>query len=94
MTINSGIQAYDAEIANIKYFLREERGINEWQNWLHKRVPKLAKHTTKLTPSTMILGGGFSDLSCRYTDLLTLLCKGGNVLRTRTKWDVRYKWVD
>lgn len=91
-TIRAGISHYAAEIANIRYFLREQRTILEWQDWLRRRVPKLKAVTTRLGPSTILLGQGWKDISCRYTDLLTYLCKLGDVERCRDGMTT-YKWV-
>lgn len=87
------VSYYQAELANIRYFLREERGIVEWQDWLRRRMPKLLKHTMRIPPSAMPLGQGWGDLACRYTDLLTICCMLGLVQRDRSLNDTRYKWV-
>lgn len=96
--IRRSIAAYEVEIANIRYFLREKRDMGTWQDWLWRRVPKFAKETTKLTPSTRVLGRWGSDGSCKdravlYTDLLTLLCACGDVVRTRSGRGVTYQWA-
>ena len=96
--IRRSISAYEVEIANIRYFLREKRTISEWQDWLWRRVPKFAKETTKLTPSTRVIGRWGTDNACKsrealYTDLLTLLVKCGAVERTRLTDTTTYKWV-
>ena len=97
--IRRSIAAYEVEIANIRYFLREKRSISEWQDWLWRRVPKFTKETTKLTASTRILGRWGTDNACKsrevlYTDLLTLLVKCGDVVRERFPHTTTYKWVD
>jgi hypothetical protein len=87
------ISAYEPEISNIRYFLREKRTISEWQDWLWKRMPRLTAKTVKIRPSMVVLGGGWDDLAPRYTDLLTSLCKLGSVERVRYAHTTTYKWV-
>lgn len=91
--IRAGIEAYAVEIANIKHFLRETKTIRQWQDWLWRRVPVLKAKTTKLGPSTIRLGQGCTDISCRYTDLLTYLCRVGDVKRVREPGTTTYVWV-
>jgi hypothetical protein len=91
--IYASIEPYAAELSNIKYFLRERRTIFEWQDWLHKKMPKLARQTTKVPPSARVLTTS-TNLAVRYTDLLTLLCKCGRVERVREPHMTHYKWID
>lgn len=93
--IRLSIAAYEAEISNLRYFLREKRSISDFQDWVWRRMPKLTAKTTKLRPSTRILGrweDGCTDMAVRYTDLLTLLCKIGDVERVRYPHTTTYRW--
>ena len=88
------VSYYQAELANIRFFLKEEKNIIQWQDWLRRRMPKLAKHTVRVPPSAMPLGQGWGDLACRYTDLLTICCMLGKVARVREEHTTLYKWVE
>lgn len=96
--ILASVAAYEIEIKNIRHFLREKRTVSEWQDWLWRRVSKLTGQTTKLRPSTRILGRWGPDNACvdknvLYTDLLTCLCAGGVVERVSLGHTTTYKWV-
>lgn len=90
------ISAYEVELKNIRFFLREKRTISEWQDWLWRRVSKFTGETTKFRPSTRVLGRweGGKDRAVLYTDLLTCLCAAGAVIRERLPHTTTYKWVD
>jgi hypothetical protein len=91
--IRAGISDYKAETANIRYFLREPKTIQQWQDWLWRRVPVLKTKTVKMGPSAIQLGQGWKDISCRYADLLTYLCMVGDVERVRGEAVTVYRWV-
>lgn len=91
----AGIKEYEAEIGNIRYFLREKRTIIEWQDWLRVRVPKLKAVTAKVSPTTRKLGQGWNAQASRYTDLLTYLCMLGSVIRDHAPDGMRtYVWAN
>lgn len=92
MAYERAVSYYQPEIANIRFFMREPRTIIEWQDWLRRRMPKLARHTVKIPPSAVPLGQGWTDLACRYTDLLTICCMLGMVKRERGAVTV-YQWI-
>jgi hypothetical protein len=93
--IARGIAPYDAEIANIRYFFRQKRTMNEWQDWLWRRMPKLRAVTTKLPPYAIRLGtwgaGKTPDLAVRYTDLLTYMVMAGMIVRERLPHTTTYE---
>ena len=86
--IKTGIAPFEVELSNIRYFLREERTVIEWQDWLRLRVPKLKAVTTKVPARALNIGrwgqGETFDRSVLYTDLLTCLIQVGEVVRRRT----------
>lgn len=85
---------YKAEIANIRYFLREKRTVSQWQDWLWRKMPKLTAVTVKVPPHAPRLGrwgaAESPDRAVLHTDLLTLLVQRGDIVRERSRHTTTY----
>lgn len=83
--IAKGIAPFAAELVNIRYFFRQPRTTQQWQDWLWRRMPKLKAVTHPIPPRALNLGRwgahkGF-DRAVLYSDLLTCLVKIGEITK-------------